>query len=112
MARLWFFFVLILLTFNDVVPAALSGEAGKGSTSQITVQFRAKGMVCAMCVQSIRKRFLLEQGVRAVDIDLPSRVVRLQVEDVNRFSDAFLKQVIEDAGFAFDTTGRVPAGQP
>ena len=80
--------------------AASSSQAAQHQA--VVVQFRAKGIVCAMCVQGLKKRLLSEEGVQSVDIDLPSRKVRLLVDQPERFTLEFLKKTVEDAGFAFD----------
>ncbi len=68
----------------------------------LTIEFKAKGVVCAMCVQSLRRHLLTEPGVREVRIDIKTRRVTLQVEEGRAPSQERLRQLAEESGFGFE----------
>ncbi len=78
--------------------------AGVCAAQSLTLEFKAKGVVCAMCVQSLRKHLLTEPGVLAVQIDIKTRRVLIEVEEGRSLTQDQLKKLVEESGFGFDGT--------
>lgn len=85
---------------------ALAGAPSVGLTNEnsklLSVEFRAKGVVCALCVQSLKKHFLTEPGVRSVDIDLKARRVTVGVDQARAPTQERLRVLVEESGFGYD----------
>ncbi len=60
-------------------------------------EIRIEGMSCEHCVKRVRKVLSELEGVKNIEIELESGIVKL--ESGSSVSDDVLKEVIEDAGY-------------
>ncbi len=60
---------------------------------------RVDGLACPFCAYGIEKKFTKTEGVESVEIDLKNGLVIVQTEESKTFTEAQLKQIINDAGF-------------
>jgi mercuric ion binding protein len=74
--------------------------AASPSLAGQTIDAKVNGMVCALCAKGIEEALAARPGVRAVAVDLDSKRVRVSLEDGAALSDAELKEIITDAGYA------------
>lgn len=68
-----------------------------------------KGMVCAFCAQGIKKTFLSMQEVKAIDVDLESKLVTVETREGASLTDEQIKKLLLDAGFDVVKTERSDA---
>ncbi len=57
------------------------------------------GMVCDFCVQSLKKVFLKDPAVQAVDIDLGTKEVTLTLKPGQTLDDQAIKKTVEWGGY-------------
>ena len=72
-------------------------SAGAAQYEKITVT--VKGMVCSFCAQGIKKTFGKIREVRAVEVDLDKKFVKLELKDGAALSDEVIRKNITDAGY-------------
>lgn len=105
----------MVLRFGLRLALALAGVCSESAlasqpTSQVSLHFKAKGVVCALCVQSLKKHLLTEPGVRSVEIDLKSRQVTLGVEPGRAPPQERIRTLVEESGFGYDDASE-PTGK-
>jgi copper chaperone CopZ len=61
--------------------------------------YRVPGMSCAHCERAVTGELLEVHGVATVDVDLETKLVRVQGDDLD---DAALRAAIGDAGYEAD----------
>jgi copper chaperone CopZ len=88
---------IVLVSLLGISPLAAFSE-------EITVT--VKGMVCSFCAQGIKKTFGKIDNVKSVDVDLESKVVKLDVKDGKAMNDDDLKKLIVDAGYEVQSIER------
>ena len=82
----------ILLTLALLLaPAAAQAE---------TIVAKVNGMVCALCVTGIEKSFKKVAAVDAVNVDLETKLVTVQVKAGASIDDAKVTETIVNAGYA------------
>ena len=60
---------------------------------------RVDGLACPFCAYGIEKKFTKTDGVESVEIDLKNGLVIVQTEESKTFTEAQLKEIINDSGF-------------
>lgn len=65
-----------------------------------TIEARVNGMVCALCAKGIEESLSKQPGVAKVHVDLDGKSVHVTLKDGGSLSDAELKEIITDAGYA------------
>lgn len=76
--------------------AALASPAAFAVT---TLAAEVNGMVCAFCAQGIEKNLRALPATRDVFVDLPGRVVAVELNDGAKLDPEQLKTVVRDAGY-------------
>lgn len=72
------------------------------------VQVSVKGMVCAFCAQSLKKKFSAEPAVSAVDVSLDTKLILLKLKPEPKLSDESITKTIQDAGYNVGKIKRLP----
>lgn len=83
--------VIILLAMIASPAAAKHG----GPHINVTVN----GLVCDFCAVSMKKTFGKKAGVEAVDVNLTTKIVRIDMKKDAKLEDADIKKGITDAGY-------------
>jgi mercuric ion binding protein len=81
---------IALVTLLGLVPNAAFAE-------EVTVT--VKGMVCSFCAQGIKKTFGKKEDVKAIDVDLEHKIVKLDLKDGSLLSDKEIEETIKDSGY-------------
>lgn len=63
------------------------------------VDVKVSGMVCSMCAQGIQKKFSNEKAVKKLNVDLDSKIVKIETHDGQDISDATITKHITEAGY-------------
>lgn len=63
------------------------------------VNVKVSGMVCSMCAQGIQKKFSSEKAVRKLNVDLDTKLVKIETHDGMDVSDATITKLITEAGY-------------
>ena len=64
---------------------------------QITIT--VKGMVCSFCAQGIKKSFAKNAKIKAVEVDLDHKLVKLETVDGSALSNEEISEIVNDAGY-------------
>jgi copper chaperone CopZ len=70
--------------------------AGKGTHIHVTVN----GLVCDFCAVSMKKIFMKKDPVAAVNVNLTTKIVDIDLKPGKALDDAEIKKGITDAGYA------------
>jgi copper chaperone CopZ len=57
------------------------------------------GMVCDFCAQSLKKLFLKEEGVEALDVSLDDKLVTITMKPGGDIADDKINKLIDHAGY-------------
>ena len=71
-----------------------------------TITATIHGNACNLCVTAIEKRFRAQSEVKSVDVDLENKVVTIETKPGQTMSDAKIKNLLADAGYAVVTVAR------
>lgn len=72
---------------------------GSAAAQAETIVASVNGMVCALCVSGIEKSFKKVAEVAAVNVDLETKQVTVQVKDGATLDDTRVTQTIVNAGY-------------
>lgn len=70
------------------------------------------GLVCDFCAQGVKKVLMKESAVEAVDFDLTTKHVVIDMKSDQDLSDAQLKTLIDSTGFELAKVERVCKPKP
>ena len=62
-------------------------------------QLRVDGLACPYCAYGIEKKLKKTEGVEKIDIDINNGVVRVNVAEGVKLTEAQMAKLINDAGF-------------
>lgn len=65
-----------------------------------TIKATVNGMVCAFCATGIEKTFKKQSEVNTVQVDLPKKLVTINIKPGQTLSDAKITEVIKYAGYS------------
>jgi copper chaperone CopZ len=65
------------------------------------------GLVCDFCAQALEKTFGKKEEVKAIDVNLDTKIVTVNFNDGMNLSDEVLTQIITDAGYNVEGIHRV-----
>lgn len=63
------------------------------------INVKVSGMVCSMCAQGIEKKFKSEPSVKAINVNLDNKLVKIETHDGKDIEDALIKKHITEAGY-------------
>lgn len=86
--------------FGNLVFAAALLFAASPALAAEHIEAKVNGMVCALCAKGIEEALAARPGVAAVKVDLDTKLVHVTLKDGGALSDAELKEIITDAGYA------------
>ena len=64
-----------------------------------TVTVDVNGLICDFCAQSLKKVIGKEEGVNAVDVDLTTKAVQIDMDDNAELSDEKINSLVTDSGY-------------
>lgn len=78
-------------------------QAVKSGDAHVSVN----GLVCDFCAQALEKMFSKKEEVKAIDVNLDTKIVTVNFNDGMSLSDEVLTQIITDAGYNVEDIHRV-----
>lgn len=63
------------------------------------IEVKVNGMVCSLCAQGIQKKFKGHSEVKNVDVNLDTKVVKIQTQDGKDLNDEVVTKIIKEAGY-------------
>ena len=72
-----------------------------------TANVSVKGMVCAFCVNGVKKSLGKSDAVENVDVNMDKKLVKVDFKESKNLSDKELTEIITGAGFNVDKIERV-----
>ena len=82
----------------------IASSQEKGQQIHVTVN----GMVCDFCAQSLKKTFMKQKSVQAIDVSLEKKMVTINLKPGQQLDDATIKKTIADAGYDVEKIHRMP----
>jgi periplasmic mercuric ion binding protein len=70
------------------------------------VNVKVNGMVCAFCVQGIKKKLEGDPNVESCKVDLDTKVVEVKFKKDKSLTDDEVKRLIKEAGYSVDRLDR------
>ena len=70
------------------------------------LKIHVNGMVCAFCAQGIIKTFRSRSEVLKIDVNLNDKIVTISTKEGQELSDADIRSLLQDAGFAVESIER------
>jgi cation transport ATPase len=71
-----------------------------GIAAADTIKVTVNGMVCAFCATGIEKTFKAQSEVKAVNVDLQSKLVTIDTKAGQTIDDGKLKKLLGNAGYS------------
>lgn len=65
------------------------------------------GLVCDFCARALEKTFGKEESVKAIDVDLDTKIVTVNFNEGQTLNDEKLIELITDAGYNVENIHRV-----
>ena len=78
-------------------------QAVKSGDTHVSVN----GLVCDFCAQALEKMFSKKEEVKAIDVNLDTKIVTVNFNDGMNLSDEVLTQIITDSGYNVEGIHRV-----
>ena len=69
------------------------------AASAASIEVKVSGMVCSMCAQGIQKKFKTHQEVKELNVDMDSKLVKIETHEGKDISDETIKKAITEAGY-------------
>lgn len=91
---------LITLTFANPAFAELATKPGDAHIS-------VNGLVCDFCARALEKIFSKEESVSSIDVNLDTKIIKVDFQDGQNLNDARLTKLITDAGYNVESIHRV-----
>lgn len=63
------------------------------------INVKVSGMVCSLCGQGIKKKFLQRKEVKSIEVNMDDKVVLIKIDDTQDISDDEIKKIITEAGY-------------
>lgn len=111
MKKLTLLLTAITLTFATPVYAG-HGEGGHEAHAEQAVQsgdvhVSVNGLVCDFCARALEKVFGKEEAVKAIDVNLDTKIITVNFNKGQTLSDEKITQLITDAGYNVEGIHRV-----
>jgi copper chaperone CopZ len=110
MKKLTFILTATILT---IAAPAYSNDGSSHSTQvEQAVQsgdahIRVNGLVCDFCARALEKVFGKEEAVKAIDVNLDTKIITVNFNEGQTLSDEKLTQLITDADYNVESIHRV-----
>lgn len=65
-----------------------------------TIKAKVNGMVCGFCATGIEKTFKAQPEVKAVNVDLVSKLVTVSTKEGKTLDDTKLKKLLTNSGYS------------
>lgn len=75
--------------------SCLSISSLAGTKLEVTVT----GMVCAFCSQGISKKFKEQKAVKEINVDLDTKLVKIELNESENLDDKQVTEILKDAGY-------------
>jgi copper chaperone CopZ len=99
--------VLLITALALPMPVRADGSNAYPKDSYV---LQVNGLACPYCAYGLEKQFARQRGVTKTDIDIVKGVAVVHVRPGTRFTDARLKRLVYDAGFALRRIVHRPGG--
>ncbi len=113
--------LLSALTLTCAMPAyanhdgndhAAHMESGNTTHAEIPlspgdVHIRVNGLVCDFCARALEKVFGKEETVKAIDVNLDTKIITVNFNEGQTLSDETLTKLITDSGYNVEGIHRV-----
>jgi len=63
------------------------------------ILIEAKGLVCDFCVQSLTKVFMKQEEVSAIDVNLDTKIITVDLKDGKTMEDEKIRKLVTDSGY-------------
>ncbi len=102
-------FPVVLLATMLALPMSVRAD-GSNAYPKDSYVLQVNGLACPYCAYGLEKQFAHRRGVTKTDIDIVKGVAVVHVRPGTRFTDAQLKRLVYDAGFALRRVVHRPGG--
>lgn len=92
-----------LMALALILMLSTPAQAAGGATHILVT---VNGLVCDFCAVSMKKIFLKKEPVAAVDVNLTTKIVEIDLKPGKSLGDDEIKKGITDAGYAVVTIKR------
>lgn len=94
---------------NDHAAHAESGETTHAEvpTASGDAHVSVNGLVCDFCARALEKVFGKEEAVKAIDVNLDTKIITVNFNEGQTLSDEKITQLITDAGYNVEGIHRV-----
>ena len=106
--------LLTAITLTFAVPAYAGHGEGDHEThaEEIAAQpgdahVSVNGLVCDFCARALEKVFGKEEAVKAIDVNLDTKIITVNFNEGQTLSDEKITQLITDAGYNVEGIHRV-----
>ena len=103
--------LLTALTLSFAVPAYAATDTKPAQAEQAVqsgdVHVSVNGLVCDFCARALEKVFGKEEAVKAIDVNLDTKIITVNFNQGQTLSDEKLTQLITDAGYNVEGIHRV-----
>ena len=86
-------------------------ESGKAAQAPVPVSagdalITVNGLVCDFCARALEKVFGQEEAVKAIDVNLDTKIITVNFKEGQTLSDERLTQLITDSGYNVEGINR------
>ncbi len=83
------------------------GETPVHNDESGDVHMSVSGMVCEFCVHTLKTTFTKKAEVKAIDVNLETKIVTVNFKDGQSLNDETLTKIITDSGYEVESIRRV-----
>lgn len=93
----------------DHAAHAKAGDMDGGAVADLSgdVHVNVNGLVCDFCAQALNKTFGKYEEVKAINVNLETKIVTVNFNDDKTLDDATITKIITDAGYNVEKIHRV-----
>lgn len=94
---------------SDHTAHAESGETAHAEVPTVPgdAHVSVNGLVCDFCARALEKVFGKEEAVKAIDVNLDTKIITVNFNEGQMLSDERIKELITDAGYNVEGIHRV-----
>jgi copper chaperone CopZ len=109
MKHLTLLLTTLILSFAAPVNAAEDSQSVKveQAVQSGDVHVSVNGLVCDFCARALEKVFGEEEAVKAIDVNLDTKIITVNFNEGQTLSDEKITQLVTDAGYNVEGIHRV-----
>ncbi len=85
---------------TEIITTVGAKIESKPEKSTITKLVQINGMVCAFCVDTLKKVFSKQKSVQSTDIDLDKKLLTLNLKSGQDLDESVIKKIVKSAGYS------------